>query len=199
MFKIPNLNSLTIPYLKKIAEECDIVLNKGKKADIIRIISNSNISKDIIDNLVKKYLKEKQSIGADKKKKRDHNYLVLEQKFYQLEKKVDFLYSIIKQKYKIFPEEQIQLENNLKEDNFKISEDIDPSIKKIKDLILEILKPRDSITIDNLIQIKELQDISLSQLKKAIKDLIEMNILYATNGKSIQKIDGNIGKLIRIH
>ncbi len=198
MFKIPNLNSLTIPYLKKIADECDIVLNKGKKADIIRIISKSNISKDKIDNLVKKYLKEKQSTGLDKKKK-DQNYLVLEQKFYQLEKKVDFLYSVIKEKNHISSEDQIQLDNNFKEEYFKTSEDLDPSIKKIKDLILEILKPRDSITIDNLIQIKELQDISLSQLKKAIKDLIEMNILYATNGKSIQKIDGNIGKLIRIH
>jgi len=198
VFKIPNLNSLTIPYLKKIADECDIVLNKGKKADIIRIISKSNISKDKIDNLVKKYLKEKQSTGLDKKKK-DQNYLVLEQKFYQLEKKVDFLYSVIKEKNHISSEDQIQLDNNFKEEYFKTSEDLDPSIKKIKDLILEILKPRDSITIDNLIQIKELQDISLSQLKKAIKDLIEMNILYATNGKSIQKIDGNIGKLIRIH
>ena len=64
MFKIPNLNSLTIPYLKKIADECDIILNKTKKADIIRIISNSNISKDKLNNLVKKYLKEKQSTRA---------------------------------------------------------------------------------------------------------------------------------------
>jgi hypothetical protein len=71
------------------------------------------------------------------------------------------------------------------------------TLDDIKEFITSILKPGDSINIDNLIKLRELQTSSFSMLKEAINNLIQKGILSASKGDSIQKIDGTIGKLTR--
>jgi hypothetical protein len=77
------------------------------------------------------------------------------------------------------------------------------SIQDIRDIetyIKHLLEPGDSIQIDRLIKRKELQNISLTQLKKAIYTLIDKNVVApAESSTSVQKIEGNIGKLTRIN
>jgi len=79
----------------------------------------------------------------------------------------------------------------------------DKPIRDLKDIetyIKYILQKGDSIQIDRLIKRRELQNISLTQLKQAIYTLIDKNVVApAKSSISVQKIDGNIGKLTRIN
>ena len=63
--------------------------------------------------------------------------------------------------------------------------------------IKSIVSPGESITIDELIEIKEIQKIPLIALKHSIYDLIEEGIFNGVQGNSRQKIGGKIGTLIR--
>jgi hypothetical protein len=57
--------------------------------------------------------------------------------------------------------------------------------------------PGEKITIDELIEIKELQKIPLITLKHCIYDLIEENVFEVIDGKSRQKFGDNINALTR--
>lgn len=197
---MPTLNDLTIPYIKKLAEELQIDLKPGIKEELIEQIKNSEVSSSYLEVLIVKYLKEKNKAKI-KKKRKLLDIPELEERIEQLEEKVENLISSI--------------ESNIS-DSHKIlkigeKEKIVPKVKKkpsvkteIKDLadiqnfIKSILKPGDSISIDELIRIDELQNISLNLLNQAINSLINEGSLKATEGRSIQKIQGNIGKLIRM-
>lgn len=199
MFTIPKLNILTIPYIKKLANECNIELNNGKKSDLIEQIVNSNISEEKLNSLIEKYLKEKnQNIGYNKRK--SSNYLTLETRVKKLEDQINYIYSSLHINKEIsILKEDIDSKNQYKEGNLLfIGKNIE-TLEDIKEFIVTILELGDSITIDNLIKIKELQTISLSLLKKAVSELIENNVLYPSKEESIQKINGNIGKLRRIN
>lgn len=199
MFTIPKLNILTIPYIKKLANECNIELNNGKKSDLIEQIVNSNISEEKLNFLIEKYLKEKnQNIGYNKRK--SSNYLTLETRVKKLEDQINYIYSSLHINKEIsILKEDIDSKNQYKEGNLLfIGKNIE-TLEDIKEFIVTILELGDSITIDNLIKIKELQTISFSLLKKAVSELIENNVLYPSKEESIQKINGNIGKLRRIN
>ena len=74
---------------------------------------------------------------------------------------------------------------------------ITSNLEDIKKFIKSMLSPGESITIDDLIEKKELQKIPLITLKHAIYDLIEDGIFEVSEGSSRQKIGGNIGLLTR--
>ncbi|TFF97638.1 MAG: hypothetical protein EU547_03775 [Promethearchaeota archaeon] len=97
--------------------------------------------------------------------------------------------------------EQVKIEEK-KEEELEEPVIITKPIKNLDDIeeyIKLLLKPGDSIKIDHLIKKQELQNISLSKLKKAIYTLIENNVLIPNEStSSIQKIDGTIGKLTRV-
>ncbi|MGM0470137.1 MAG: hypothetical protein ACQERB_15160, partial [Promethearchaeati archaeon] len=71
------------------------------------------------------------------------------------------------------------------------------TLSDLQDFIKLLLEPGEAITIDELIKVEELQNISFNLLKQAINKLIASGALEASEGKSIQKIQGNIGELIR--
>lgn len=64
-----NLNQLTIPYLKKLAAECNITLDaKARKADHIKKINNSGISEKKLEQLFRKYFSQSKEKKGVKKK-----------------------------------------------------------------------------------------------------------------------------------
>jgi len=88
---------------------------------------------------------------------------------------------------------EVKLANEKAKDTIYSSKKIDIVKNRIKSRVL----PGDSITIDDLTQIKELQKFSLSLLERAVNELIDDEIFDASEGYSVQKINGKIGLLIR--
>ena len=70
-------------------------------------------------------------------------------------------------------------------------------LAEIKKFIKSLISPGESITIDELIEINEIQKIPLITLKHSIYDLIDENIFDVAEGNSRQKIGGKIGLLVR--
>jgi hypothetical protein len=70
-------------------------------------------------------------------------------------------------------------------------------LAEIKKFIKSLISPGESITIDDLIEINEIQKIPLITLKHSIYDLIDENVFEVAEGNSRQKIGGKIGVLLR--
>ncbi|MEJ2279687.1 MAG: hypothetical protein P8Y70_18380 [Candidatus Lokiarchaeota archaeon] len=64
-----NLNRLTIPYIKKLAKECNIDLRSGRKTELIEQIELANIPETKLENLIERYLNEKSRNKIKRKKK----------------------------------------------------------------------------------------------------------------------------------
>ena len=72
-------------------------------------------------------------------------------------------------------------------------------LEDIENYIKNLLKPGESIEVDELIKKEQLQIVSLSKLKNAIYTLIDKEIITpAESSSSVQKINGKIGRLTRI-
>ncbi|MEJ2295605.1 MAG: hypothetical protein P8Y23_12685, partial [Candidatus Lokiarchaeota archaeon] len=85
----------------------------------------------------------------------------------------------------------------LEEDNRNVIT-ISSDLGDIKRFITSIISPGESISIDELIEIKQLQKIPLITLKHVIYDLIDENVFEPIEGNSRQKIGNKIGMLKRI-
>lgn len=195
---MPTLNDLTIPYIKKLARELQIELERGRKAELINQIENAGINPKKLEDLIEKYLKEKNQAKI-KKRRKLLDIPDLEIRLEQLEKKVEYLISLISER-NITSEKQVARKNQkISSRPKKVIEKFEiTTLKDIKNFIKLILGTGDAITIDELIRINELQNISLNLLKQAINELIEDGTLIAVEGNSIQKIEGNIGELKRV-
>ncbi len=86
----------------------------------------------------------------------------------------------------------------------KLAKDVSPDIFgrtnelfNIKNIIKNKITPGESMTIDELVKIKELQNFSLNILEQAVNDLIDDEVFDASEGYSKKKFGGNIGLLIR--
>ena len=177
------LKDLTVPLLNKIAKECNVSFksNDKKKDKIIRI-QEANIDPIRLQDLVNKYASKK------KKSKRisSDQFSELKGRIKLLEEQVKFLMSKIS-----FSDIELREEDN--RDIITITSDLGD----LKRFIKSIIHPGEQITIDELIEIRELQKIPLITIKHVIYDLIEENIFDIIEGKSRQKFGGNIGVLIR--
>jgi len=192
VFKIYKLNELTIPYIKKLAKECNIELKKGKKAYLIKQINNFKIPEEKLSKLIEKLIKEKKTTL-----KPNSAILSFETRIKNLEDQMAQIIIIINNMNENHWINNSTSEKPFFKDIFIENKKEINSIEDIKNFIQIILKIGDSITIDKLIKVKELQNVSLSLLKDSIKELIENKVLEAFDGVSTQKINGYIGKLIR--
>jgi len=185
-----NLNKLTVPYIEKLAKEFNITFKSSdKKPDKIRKIKNAGIPEDRLEKQFKKYLaryeeSKKKSTPGKVKSSQQSSYLV---------KRIDLLENQIKYiMSKIGSIEIILAKDNTDElvgGGFKIAE--------IQNIIKSKILPRDSISIDELISLHELDKYPKNLIEKAIINLIDDEIFDVSEGRSIQKILGNIGRLIR--
>jgi hypothetical protein len=199
---MPQLNDLTIPYIKKLAIELDIDLKRGRKAELITQIKDSGVPATKLDSLIEKYLKEKNKAKI-KKKRKLLDIPELEQRIKKLEGQVEFLMSLIKTKNHLPHKKPNALKETKKREQPLIKNRDLPEIElntrsDITLFLKMLLNPGDTITIDELVRIDALQNISLNLLTQAINDLINNGIFEPIEGESIQKIQGNIGKLVRI-
>ena len=181
---IADLKDLTIPLLDKLAEECNIKFESSyRKADKIAKIEASNIPESKIQSLIVKYA----TLKKDRKNSKKDILSELKGRIRLLEEQVKFLMSKIS-----VSEVQISAEDN--RDLIKITSDL----SDIKKFIKSLINPGETITIDNLIEIREIQKIPLITLKHAIYDLIDENFFETVEGKSRQRLFGKIGILKRI-
>jgi len=185
-----NWNKLTIPYLKKLAKECNIILkSSSKKADKIATILNAGIPKTRLEEVYNKYLAQYQASKRKPKvtkKKTIRQAVKLEKRINLLEEQVKFIMSKI-DSFEVYLAKERS--TKLIGGGYNIS-DIQNVIK------LKVL-PGDSISIDEIISITELQKYPINLIDKAIIDLIDDEIFDVSEGRSVQKIQGNIGRLIR--
>jgi hypothetical protein len=177
------LDKLTVSQLEKLAKECAIELKKSDKKDLkIAKILDAGIEADRLKQLIHKY------IGKKKESKRSSKELISELKgrIRLLEEQVKFLMSKINVS-------EVTIDTEANRDLITITSDLGD----IKKFIKALITPGESITIDELIELKEIQKIPLVALKHAIYDLIDERIFEAKEGKSRQKIGGKIGVLTR--
>jgi len=178
-----DLNDLTMYYLEKLAKEYNISLKKSStKTEKIKQIKKANIPKEHLEKLVTKFLAEKEASQKVRKSyKRE-----LETRVTKLEEQVKLLKSTLselkKSRNKRETRELIEKVSNLDE---------------VKRAIISIIVPGETLTIDELIGIKEIQQYPLSMITQAIIDLIKEGVLIGAEGDSIQKIGGKVGILIR--
>ncbi|MHA2287379.1 MAG: hypothetical protein ACXABG_01205 [Promethearchaeota archaeon] len=178
-----NLSDLTVSLLDKLAKEIGIKLNKkDKKEDKMRKIKSAGIEESRLQQLIQKYYAQR---SAPKKTSKDQ-ISELKGRVKLLEEQVKFLMSEI----------TVSKISLLKENDPNIIT-VTTDLAEIKKFIKSILSPGESITIDELIEINEIQKIPLITLKHSIYDLIDENVFDVAEGKSRQKIGGKIGVLIR--
>lgn len=179
-----NLKDLTVPLLDKLAYECHITFKSSdKKKDKIKKIQEAHIDPIRLQALINKYVvkrKKSNSISSDQ-------FSELKGRIKLLEEQVKFLMSKIS-----FSEIEL-----LEEENRNVIT-ISSDLGDIKRFITSIISPGESITIDELIEIKQLQKIPLITLKHVIYDLIDENVFEAIEGNSRQKIGNKVGMLKRI-
>lgn len=177
------LEDLTITLLDRLAEERGIQFESlDKKAEKIAKIKSSNIPHSELQDLILKLLALKEA------KKRSKKDIISELKgrIKLLEEQVKYLMSQVS-----FSDLEISTENN--RELIKITSDL----SDIKRFIKSIINPGESITIDELIELKEIQKIPLVTLKHAIYDLIDDDIFELIEGNSRQKLFGKIGIIKR--
>lgn len=178
-----NLNDLTVSLLDKLAKEIGIKLNKkDKKDDKITKIIHSGIEEARLQQLVQKYYKQK---SIPRRSSKDQ-ISELKGRVKLLEDQVKFLMSEI----------SVSKISIMKEGDHDILT-VTTDLAEIKKFIKSIISPGESITIDELIEINEIQKIPLITLKHSIYDLIDEEVFDVAEGKSRQKIGGKIGVLIR--
>ena len=187
-----DLNKLTIKYIEKIAKDCSINLNKSsRKAEKIKQILNADISSNELNDLFEKYLSEYTSWKTNKlTKSTKHDQLKIENleiRINKLENQVKYLVSILaKSSIKINKENTSSIvESYIDTDN-------------PKNIIKSIICPGESISIDYLIKMRELQRFPIKTIELAVKELIFERSFNAFEGKSSQKLDGNISILTRV-
>ncbi len=180
-----SLNDLTVPLLDKLAKECNIPFKKSyKKKEKIELINAANVEDSKLQELIQKYL----AIKKSEKKPKNDLILELKGRIRLLEEQVKFLMSKISVS-------EVKLSDEEDREIITITSDL----RDIKRFVKSVIKPGESISIDELIEIRELQKIPLITLKHAIYDLIDENVLgTGLEGKSRQKLGGKIKILTRI-
>jgi tetrahydromethanopterin S-methyltransferase subunit G len=178
-----SLNELTVSLLDRLAKECGIKLKKStKKTEKIAIIENAGIEEAYLEQLLNKYLAQKSILRKTSK----DSISELKGRVKLLEEQVRFLMSEISVS-------KVSLSKKDDRDIITVTTDL----ADIKKFIKSIISPGESITIDELIELKEIQKIPLIALKHSIYDLIDENVFDVAEGNSRQKIGGKIGILIR--
>jgi hypothetical protein len=180
------LEDLTVALLNDLAMECKIKFEKSHtKQDKIALIKNAGINPLTLEQLISKYMEKKAKTRAKKPTKND--FSELKGRVRLLEDQVKFLMSTISVS-------EVTLSKEADNDIITVVS----NLSDIKRFIKALLAPGESISIDDLIELKEIQKIPLVSLKHAIYDLIEEEIFEAIEGNSRQKIGGKIGKIRRI-
>ncbi len=178
-----DLKDLTVPLLDKLAKDCHItVKSSDKKKDKIRKIEEADIDPAFLKSLINKYAVKRKKL----KRISSDQFSELKGRIKLLEEQVKFLMSKIS-----FSDIELKEEDN--HDIITITSDLGD----LKRFIKSIMRPGEKITIDELIEINELQKIPLITIKHVIYDLIEENIFDVVEGKSRQKFGGSIGVLVR--
>ena len=178
-----NLSDLTVDLLDKLAKEIGIKLNKkDKKSDKISKIYSAGLEELRLNQLIQQYYEQK---STPKKRSKDV-ISELKGRVKLLEEQVKFLMSEI----------SVSKVSVMKEDDHGLLT-VTTDLAEIKKFIKSLISPGESITIDELIEINEIQKIPLITLKHSIYDLIDENVFDVAEGNSRQKIGGKIGVLVR--
>jgi hypothetical protein len=178
------LEDLSLDLINDLARECNVKFEKKyTKKEKIAMIKNAGIDQKTLERLIVKYLEKK---DINKKKPKDQ-LSELKGRVRLLEDQVKFLMSKISVK---------EVSLSKEKDNDIIT--VISNLSDIKKFIKSLLSPGESISIDELIELKEIQKIPLATLKYAIYDLIEEEIFEPAEGSSKQKIGGKIGLLRRV-
>ncbi|NHJ20951.1 MAG: hypothetical protein EAX91_08420 [Candidatus Lokiarchaeota archaeon] len=178
-----SLENLTVSLLDKLAKEIGIKFTKkDKKIDKITKINNVGLKELQLNQLIQKYQEQKSKI----KKTSKDEISELKGRVKLLEEQVRFLISEINVS-------KVSLVNKDDHDIITVTTDL----AEIKKFLKSLISSGESITIDELIEMTEIQKIPLITLKHSIYDLIDEDVFDVAEGKSRQKIGGKIGVLIR--
>jgi hypothetical protein len=185
-----NLNKLTVPYIIKLGKELNITFeSSSKKDDKIKTILNAGISNNKLEELFSKYFNQYQASKGKPKKAKKKSVQIsgkLEERVNLLEDQVKYLMSKI--------------------DNFEVylakersSKQVGGgySLSDVQKIIKSKVPPGNSISIDEVMNIKKLRKYPKSLIEKAIIDLIDDEIFDGSEGRSSQKIQGHIARIIR--
>ena len=185
-----NLNKLTVPYLNQLAKELSITFKRSsKKPDKIKTILNAGIPDKKLEDLYNKYLNQHQASKGKStvtKKKSIKQNIISTDRINLLEKQVKFIMSKI-------DNIEIQL---AKDRSSKFTGGV-YNLNDVQNIIKSKISRGDSVSIDEVMVIKKLKKFPRELIEKAILDLIDDEIFDVSEGRSIQKIQGNIGRLIR--
>ena len=185
-----NLIKLTVPYLNQLAKELSIKFKRGsKKPDKIKTILNAGIPDKKLDDLCTKYLDQHQaSKGKSRvtKKKPTNQNIISTDRINLLEKQVKFIMSKID-----------NIEIQLAKGRSSKFTNGGYNLNDVQNIIKSKILSGDSVSIDEVMVIKKLKKFPRELIEKAILDLIDDEIFDVSEGRSVQKIQGNIGRLIR--
>ncbi len=70
-------------------------------------------------------------------------------------------------------------------------------LEEIKTLVKSAIQPGQSKTVDEIIGLSQLKNYKGTMIEKAINMLIDDEVLDGTEGKSVKKLQGTIGRVIR--
>jgi len=174
-----NLDKLYLPYLKRLAQECNITLKKSaRKAEIVDTIISAGIPEDTLKRLFEKYLNE-QNKKKSKSTSTTKRLKLVEDQIKYLITKIDDI--------------EVKLANL----GFTDSSINTRDILDIKNIFKSKIQPGKSIAVDDLLSLERLNKYTKDMIYVAAMELVDEEIFDVSEGKSKNKIQGHIGRLIR--
>ena len=181
-----NLDKLKVPYLNKLAQECNITFKKSaRKPEKVSTLNNAGIPDDKLTRLFEKYLNEqtKQKSSSTKPKSKSPSTT----------KRLDLVEDQIK--YLITKIDNI--EAKMANFSFQDSSINTHDMFDMKNVIKSKTPPGKSIDVDELLNIEGLNKFTKDMIFIAAMELVDEEIFDVSEGKSKNKIQGRIGRLIR--
>jgi len=174
-----NLGDLYVRYIDKLALECNISLKKSaRKNEKINEILSAGIPEDKLRRVFEKYLDE-QNKGKSKTISTAKRLKIVEDQFKYLITKIDDI--------------EVKLANL----GFTDSSINTREITDIKNVIKSKTQTGKSIAVDELLNIEGLNKYTKDMIYLAAMELVDEEIFDVSEGKSNNKIQGHIGRLIR--
>ena len=185
-----NLDKLYVPNLNKLAQECNIVFKKSeRKAEKVKIITNAGIPEDKLIKLFEKYFNEQ---TKSKSKSKSTSTTIPKSK--STAKRLNLIEDQIKYLMAKIDNIEVKLANVSFMESSSIST---PEILDIKNIIKSKISPGKSIDVDELLNTKGLNKYTKDLIYMAVMELVDEEVFDVSEGKSKNKIQGYIGRLIR--
>ncbi len=198
-------STLTVKQIKEIARLCNISLRSKLKKDLLSELNSQKISERILKPILadmqsktkskKSQRSKKQPSTIKGKRKESAELKIMHESIMEMKNQIRFLFSKVDMLEKTMNLSGAKFSNASKSIR---NRSIPTNLGTIRANLKNLIKIGESSTIDEILEHDSMQKFSKNSIKKVISDLIDEEVFDCAEGNSKEKVDGEIGLIIRI-